>query len=727
MSSTKKSKNFKPKAHILKLLGEELIKSPILAIYELIKNSYDADSTFSKVAFKNISAVDAEIWIEDNGSGLTSNVIDNVWLEPGTDHRKPIGKDGERIINRSPLFNRVPMGEKGVGRFAVHKLGNKIELITRPSRLSKDEDGQSYLEPYNYEIHLTIDWSNFSQSKYLEDIPIEWVKLKNINDFYFKNRGGTLIKIGDLKEQWSRRMARSLKRYTVSMLSPKRIDTKFNIELDFENEWLDKFPDAATILSIAPYQYTGLLDIDFNLTVDYKFELAINDRMGIREMDSFSQNIAGKLRPKYREILEEELYTEEQVEEKLNLIDERKNPFGNILVEIYSYDLDSTSLKDYTYDSKTLKRVLKDHAGIKVYKDDMRVFDYGDPGNDWQELGLRRVQNKKWFSNNQIISFVYLDSEESTGLIEKTNREGFIENEEYVLFHQCISLILEDFQAERFKDRTKWRNFNAKVKTTSYSQTSFIDRFKSIVDSTELSDAEKRTRLKEEADKLEKDFEEKKETLLIPAGVGMTASVALHEIEKLVPRMREIVKSNPFKREVAIDQVDELDEYLSGILSVLRKGGNQLSNLSELLNRAISNYKTKLKNRNIEVNIDADNASKPIKCDKRYFVTMIMNLLDNSMYWLDTVNRDSKVIDIKVSQTETETVIVISDNGPGFRDNIEDLVRPFFSRKSDGIGIGLYLIDTIMMKYGKLEIFNSNDYNPEFESGATVKLTFKNL
>ena len=68
---------------------------------------------------------------------LTSEVIENVWLEPGTDHRKPIDENGNRIINRSPIFNRVPMGEKGVGRFAVHKLGNIIKLITRPANVIK--------------------------------------------------------------------------------------------------------------------------------------------------------------------------------------------------------------------------------------------------------------------------------------------------------------------------------------------------------------------------------------------------------------------------------------------------------------------------------------------------------------------------------------------------------------------------------------------------------------
>lgn len=182
-------KHFKPKAHILKLLGEELIKSPIMAIYELAKNSYDADSSYVNVSFSDIQDLqNATVKIEDNGTGLTSEVIENVWLEPGTDHRKPIDADGNRIINRSPIFNRVPMGEKGVGRFAVHKLGNTIKLITRPANIIKCLDEKEEWKKYvlDYEITLTIDWKTFSQSKYLEDIPISWQTNRDTSKFHFQ-------------------------------------------------------------------------------------------------------------------------------------------------------------------------------------------------------------------------------------------------------------------------------------------------------------------------------------------------------------------------------------------------------------------------------------------------------------------------------------------------------------------------------------------------------------
>ncbi len=728
MSEEIKEKHFKPKAHILKLLGEELIKSPVMAIYELVKNSYDADSSSVNVTFSNIEdRINAIITIEDNGTGLTSDVIENVWLEPGTDYRKPIDENGNRIIKRSPIYNRVPMGEKGVGRFAVHKLGNVITLITRPAEVIEDADGNKEKIILDYEITLTIDWKAFSQSKYLEDIPIIWRKEKDRANFHFKDHSGTLIKVTSLKEPWTRRMARSLKRNVVSMLSPKNDVNKFQINLEFGNKWLEGFPDANQILNIAPYKYIALLDQSYNLTVDYLFSLELNNEFGKRIINSKTENIQGLLIPAFRKELEEENYIDEDIDKIISEFKERKNPFGNILIEMYSYDLDSETLKNYTYDSKTLKDVLNQHSGIKVFKNDMRVFNYGEPGNDWLELDIKRVQNKKWFSNNQNIGFIYLDSENSTSLIEKTNREGFIDNEAYKIFYKCVLEIVNDFRVERNTDRNKWLDY-IKPPPTSRKYEDQTSIFNELIDSTDFSDSEKKEKLKKEAKNLQKDFEEKKDTLLIPAGVGMTASVALHEIEKLVPRIKEIVNENPFQPRLGNEKVDELDDYVQGILSVLRKGGNKPINFIESIDKAISNYSYKLKTRKIDIITDYNNSIEFIKCDKRYFITMIMNIIDNSIYWLDTIYKENKGIYIKTYLDDNIPTIIIIDNGPGFKDGITDLVRPFFSRKDDGIGIGLYLIDTIMMKYGKFEILEDSEVDdigiPVTFKGAAIKLTF---
>src|SRR5436190_1025824 len=119
---------FKPRARMLLLLGEQLIRDPGIAAFELVKNSYDADAT--EVTVELIHVDDAEagrVIIEDNGCGMNWETVVNVWLEPGTDYREKQKEKGKR----TPKFHRFPLGEKGVGRFAAHKLGRKVKLITK--------------------------------------------------------------------------------------------------------------------------------------------------------------------------------------------------------------------------------------------------------------------------------------------------------------------------------------------------------------------------------------------------------------------------------------------------------------------------------------------------------------------------------------------------------------------------------------------------------------------
>ncbi|HAO07114.1 MAG TPA: hypothetical protein DCQ50_09010 [Chryseobacterium sp.] len=732
---------FKPKAHILILLGEELIKSPVMAIYELIKNSYDADSKSVDVKFSDIENLEnAEITITDYGTGITKDVLENVWFEPGTDFRKPIQEDGKRKIKRSPIFWRIPMGEKGVGRFAVHKLGHTIKVISRPAKVEVDEHGKAKsITLLDYELEVEIDWRAFSQSKYLEDVKIEWKIKTSEEEFEFKGIHGTKILIGNLKESWTRGMARQLKRNVISMVSPKNDPLKFKINLDFGNWWLNDFPEFDDVLASAPYKLTALIDEEYNMTFEYHFTLLNNNSIGKRDIDEnskeeniklkYERNIKEELKPKYREYFEHNEYVSQDIESLIDKISmsQSKVPFGSIMLEINSYDLDSASLRDYTNTPNIIKSTLRDHSGIKVFKGDLRIYDYGDPGNDWLGLDIKRVNNKTWFSNNQIIGFVYLDDERSGALVEKTNREGFIKNEAYDHFIMLLEFILNEFRVERLSDREKWLQYNKKPINNSLE--SQIDDARALINDTDLSDDEKKKNLLSNLYSIEQKYKADKESLLIPASVGMTASFAIHEIEKLVPRMRESVKENPLNRSKLINQVEELQDYSDGILSVLRKAGAKAVSVEDAIKQAISNYRSRINSRKIIVDIFLDPNVSTVFSDRRLLITMLMNLIDNSIYWLDTVHREQKKIMFMSKKRDNGISIIVADNGPGFRDTVEDLIRPFFSRKSDGIGIGLFMIDTVMIQYGKLNIILDKGAAMELEipetyTGAKVELKF---
>lgn len=138
--SASKTFSFRPRARLLLLLGDQLIRDPNIAVFELVKNAYDADSSDARVTMSLLPDSNKnEIVIEDSGLGMDFETVTGIWLEPGTDYRVRQREAGELTPK-----GRMPLGEKGVGRFAAHKLGHKVTLITRKAK--------------KQEVLVEIDW-----------------------------------------------------------------------------------------------------------------------------------------------------------------------------------------------------------------------------------------------------------------------------------------------------------------------------------------------------------------------------------------------------------------------------------------------------------------------------------------------------------------------------------------------------------------------------------------
>src|SRR5580704_15051964 len=101
-----KSASIRPKARILQLLGDELIGSPRIAVFELVKNAYDADATQVVVTLAYLGTDEASVTVRGNGSGMTGDIIQHVWLTPANDHRRQQRESGKRSA-----LGRLPLGE----------------------------------------------------------------------------------------------------------------------------------------------------------------------------------------------------------------------------------------------------------------------------------------------------------------------------------------------------------------------------------------------------------------------------------------------------------------------------------------------------------------------------------------------------------------------------------------------------------------------------------------
>ncbi len=109
---------FTVSARTARLIGQENFANAEGAIIELVKNSYDADATVCVII---IDPINDSIRILDNGDGMTDNIIRNQWMTIGTDDKRTNYKSKTRIKT----------GAKGIGRFALDRLGKSSTLITK--------------------------------------------------------------------------------------------------------------------------------------------------------------------------------------------------------------------------------------------------------------------------------------------------------------------------------------------------------------------------------------------------------------------------------------------------------------------------------------------------------------------------------------------------------------------------------------------------------------------
>ncbi len=223
---------------MLLLLGDQLIRDAGIAVFELVKNAYDADSPDVTVTMSQVDdQKGGSIVVEDRGTGMDHDTVTNVWLEPGTDYRGEQRQRGKR----TPIFGRLPLGEKGVGRFASHKLGTRVKLVTRKVN--------------SPEVVVEIDWErDFSKKRYLADVDVTVSERRP--EHFSGRKTGTRIEITDLRSAWNRGMVRELARAMNSICAPFGAKGDFQTELVLvdNKEWLEGILDVRQLLKYALFR-----------------------------------------------------------------------------------------------------------------------------------------------------------------------------------------------------------------------------------------------------------------------------------------------------------------------------------------------------------------------------------------------------------------------------------------------------------------------------------------
>ena len=558
---------FKPRAQILLQLGEQLIKNENIAILELVKNSYDADA---KKVVVNMHSVDSKdsgyIEIKDDGCGMSIDIIKNIWMEPGNSHKKSVVERKARSE-----MGRLPIGEKGIGRFGVHKLGKVIELV------SKMEGKQ--------EVALNIDWRIFENAEYLSDVNINIQERKA--EIFKEGKTGTYIRIRNLSTNWTRGMLRNLHRSLTALNSPFNSNQSFKVILKTDRlEWLEGLISFKDIKDYALFECDMKLEKNEITQFDYKFKpYDVMYRISERKV-VFDKNVVMRKR------------VNRNGKREFEDIDLSKFKIGDIRIKIYAFDREASILNNFIPDKAAFKSYLDENGGISVFRDGMRILDYGEPDNDWLGLDLKRVNAPtKNLSNNIILGAVYLDRDNSGDLKEKANREGFIEDEAYQCFRDAVEFALGQFTAQRNIDKETLRiSFSGGVKEPVKEELSEIRRT--------ISDAQMDKMLKIQLEnsliKVEKELEFLKQRYIKTANAGMSYGIVIHEIEKIIGELKIAVKAEGTSRKIKI-LATHLSRVVDSYAELLRNKNKTTNSLVDIIKQALFSVEYRLNAHEIKI------------------------------------------------------------------------------------------------------------------------------
>lgn len=646
-----KEKVFKPRADILIQLGDQLIKNENIALLELVKNSYDANATLVNLEFYDIDKpLIGSINIQDDGDGMDIDTVTNVWMEPGNTHKK-------ELLTQDKRPNRLPIGEKGIGRFGAYKIAQKIKLITR----AKNQK----------EIIVNIDWSTFESQKYLQDVKVKIEE--RVPEIFVNNKTGTRIELTCLKKAWDPKDYKKVIDGIDSLMSPWHMIDNFKVDItkNMEGKKWD----------IVPYDYSLLKDSSlFQLRAEVNGNIITSFEYKFKPYDFLS-----KIKSRTEILNNIDIFNENEIKQyQYDNCD-----LGKIVIELDVFDKD-TNIFNNLPNKEKINNCLKNFSGIRVYRDNLRVYDYGEQDNDWLNMDIDRVNNPSAkLSRNITIGAVFLNRLDSKDLIEKANREGFVENKAYEYFKNIVSRVINKFLTFRNVDKDIIREYYGTKKQTS----DYIKEIQDIVEGSNIQEKDKQ-KVTSALKRIENDFKEIKMLYREIAGSTTSYGVAIHEIEKRILSLKDYVLLKDVDDFIK-SEINSLSELIECYLDIIRRKKTSKIGVNDLIKRALTPLKYRFNAHKIDYDVELIEEDAIINVSEGLLIGCIMNIVDNSIYWVK--NEINKKIILKSLKRNGCVYIIIGDNGPGFNIPFEDAIRPFVSGKIDGgMGMGLSLANDIL-------------------------------
>ena len=707
----------RPRARLLRTFGDELISSETVAVIELVKNAYDADATRVWVYFHEpLEIGKGMIEIIDNGHGMDLETIRTTWMEPATLMRKR--------SRYSEKFRRRVLGEKGIGRFASSRLAEKLEVVTKRSGTDS-------------ETRVIFDWSQFDdEEKFLDQIQVMWEQSKAkeicpggvIEGLWDKSEKldgneldhGTILRMRELKTAWGEPQFESLQNGLSRLISPSFGELDYTLKGDFQiflklPETFQGYSETIKppeIVKRPHYILKGKVDTEGN----YKLSLQFREK----------------------EI-------KETKEGRFFMKDGEAPKCGAIKIELRVWNRDTASLNAVSgneFSVAEIRHYLDLVSGISIYRDGFRVLPYGQPNEDWLRLDYRRFQRPtRNLSNNQIIGSIFITSRDNSLLRDQSNREGLMEGEAFEDFKELVTSMLTILENRRWQERPKKKKMAERGLFVDFN----LANIREYITKRHPSDTQLLDAVKEKEKDLERRVGEAEEIISRYrrlATLGMLIDTVLHEgrlplskiinvthvarqdINQIHENGKKIVSQLRGHFKTILTQSDVLATLFRKIepFGGRRRGRPERISLERVIHDAFSVLDKEIEQVGVEV--DLPTTYTEVTVDQAEIQEVIVNLLNNSLYWLKQVPKDSRFITVKIKREEEhELEIIFSDSGPGIEEEYQDMIfDPYFSTKPNGVGLGLTIAGEIVSDYydGRIALMKDGPLD-----GATFSIVLR--
>ena len=207
--------SFKISSGLKNIIGKELITDDFIAVFELVKNSFDANARKVEITFQCLNSEKPSIIIKDDGVGMDEEDIKDKWLFVAYSAKKS-NEDYRDNIKSTRVF----AGAKGIGRFSCDRLGAKLRLITRKD--AKDA-------PYHI---LDVNWNLFEENPESEFQTINAALTKTKRPSFGRFRSGTILEISELRSSdWDRDKLLKLRQSLERLINPNQDNDASNFSI----------------------------------------------------------------------------------------------------------------------------------------------------------------------------------------------------------------------------------------------------------------------------------------------------------------------------------------------------------------------------------------------------------------------------------------------------------------------------------------------------------------